>query len=62
MRYKLDWDQPLSVPEAGLELVLPGQTVETALEINHPGFKLIPEKKTEAASEKKATAAEAKQG
>ena len=44
-RYKFGGDSPRSLPEYGIEVVLPGETVETVEELDHPDFKLLAEKK-----------------
>jgi len=44
-RYKFGGDSPRSLPEFGIEVVSPGETVETVQELEHPDFKLLAEKK-----------------
>lgn len=50
-RYKFNGDSPRSLPEYGIEVVSPGETVETVQELEHPDFKLLPDKKSKAKSE-----------
>lgn len=50
-RYRFTGDTPRSIPALGLE-VEPGQEIETADEIRHGEFELIPEKKAGKAAPK----------
>ncbi len=51
--YKFVGDSPRSLPAFGIDVVFPGETVETDRELNNPYFQLK-EKKTEKAQADKA--------
>ncbi len=56
-RYKFNGDSPRSLPQYGIEVVSPGETVETDRELEHPDFKLLPDKKKSKSEDAEPTAA-----